>query len=301
MAETSLTRYAWLSLAVAILTILLKLTAYFLTGSVGLLSDALESVVNVVGAALALWMIALAAKPPDEDHAYGHFKAEYFSSGIEGLLIIGAALSIIWESANRLFHPHPIEAIPMGLLISGIATALNLATGLWLIHVGKQYYSVSLQANGKHLLTDVWTTVGVMVGLGIMQLTGQVWWDALLGLTMALHILWTGYHLVRDAALGLMDTALPEVERRAVCAILDRYNAEGAQYHALRTRQSGVRRFVSVHVLVPGAWTVHEGHQLLERIEAEIRSTLENVTVFTHLESLEDETSWHDQGLDRLL
>ncbi|HCR49396.1 MAG TPA: cation diffusion facilitator family transporter [Rhodothermales bacterium] len=299
MATTTLTRYAWWSLGVAVLTILLKLTAYFMTGSVGLLSDALESVVNILGAVLALWMIALAAKPPDEDHAYGHFKAEYFSSGAEGLLIIGAALSILWESVNRLVYPYPIQSIPVGLLISGVATILNLAMGLWLIRVGRLNESVSLQANGKHLLTDVWTTVGVIVGLLAIQLTGQVWWDPVLGLIMALHILWTGYQLARGAALGLMDTALPEAERKAVCDILERYKNEGAQYHALRTRQSGVRRFVSVHVLVPGDWTVHRGHQLLEHIEADIRNMLGTVTVFTHLESLEDESSWHDQELDR--
>jgi cation diffusion facilitator family transporter len=294
-----LTRFAWLSIGAAVLTIFLKATAYWVTGSVGLLSDALESFVNLVGALMALAMLTVAARPADEDHAYGHSKAEYFSSGVEGTLILIAAVSIGYAAVRRFLAPQPLEQVGLGLAVSVVASLVNLAVALVLLRAGKRHQSITLEAGAKHLLTDVWTSAGVLVGVGAVALTGWQRLDPLVALLVAANIIWTGFRIVRESVLGLMDTALPAAELDAVHKILDPYLQEGVQYHALRTRQSGARRFVSLHVLVPGAWTVHDGHQLLERIEADIRRTLANVTVFTHLESLDDPASWEDISLDR--
>lgn len=294
-----LTRFAWLSIGAAVLTILLKATAYWVTGSVGLLSDALESFVNLVGALMALAMLTVAARPADEDHAYGHSKAEYFSSGVEGTLILLAAVSIGYAAVRRFLAPQPLEQVGLGLAVSVVASLVNLAVALVLLRAGKRHQSITLEAGAKHLLTDVWTSAGVLVGVGAVAITGWQRLDPLVALLVAANIIWTGFRIVRESVLGLMDTALPAAELDAVHKILDPYLQGGVQYHALRTRQSGARRFVSLHVLVPGAWTVHDGHQLLERIEADIRRTLANVTVFTHLESLDDPASWEDISLDR--
>ena len=295
-----LTRFAWLSIAAAILTIGLKAAAYSLTGSVGLLSDALESVVNLVGAFMALAMLTIAARPADEDHAYGHGKAEYFSSGVEGTLILIAAVSIGAAAIQRLIFPKPLDQIGWGLGVSAIASLVNLAVALVLLGAGKRHDSISLQANAQHLLTDVWTSVGVLVGVSAVALTGWERLDPIVALVVAGNIVWSGVRIVRTSVLGLMDTALPAAEQNALRTLLEHYLPSGLQYHALRTRQSGARRFVSLHVLVPGKWTVQRGHQLLERIEADIRRVLPNVTVFTHLESLNDPASWDDLTLDRV-
>ena len=295
-----LTRFAWLSIAAAILTIGLKAAAYSLTGSVGLLSDALESVVNLVGAFMALAMLTIAARPADEDHAYGHSKAEYFSSGVEGTLILIAAVSIGVAAIQRLIFPKPLDQIGWGLGVSAIASLVNLAVALVLLGAGKRHDSISLQANAQHLLTDVWTSVGVLVGVSAVALTGWERLDPIVALVVAGNIVWSGVRIVRTSVLGLMDTALPAAEQNALRTVLEHYLPSGLQYHALRTRQSGARRFVSLHVLVPGKWTVQRGHQLLELIEADIRRVLPNVTVFTHLESLNDPASWDDLTLDRV-
>jgi len=299
MPGTSLTRFAWLSIAAAMVTIGLKATAYLLTGSVGLLSDALESLVNLVAALMALAMLALAARPPDEEHAYGHSKAEYFASGVEGALIVLAAVSIGWTAWPRLLHPQPIEQVGLGLGISIGASLINLGVARILLQAGRRYRSITLEADAHHLMTDVWTSAGVLLGIGAVVVTGWERLDAIIALIVAANIVWTGVQLVRRSALGLLDTALPEAERGAVRQILERYQQEGVQFHALRTRQAGARRFVSVHILVPGEWTVQRGHQLLEQVEREIRQTVPNVTVFTHLEPLEDPTAWEDTQLDR--
>jgi len=299
MNRSSLTRFAWLSIAAAILTIGLKAIAYLLTGSVGLLSDALESFVNLVGAVMALAMLTIAARPADEEHVYGHGKAEYFSSGVEGTLILVAAVSIGIVAIQRLITPKPLEQIGLGIGVSIAASLVNLAVARTLLRAGKRYDSITLEANAQHLMTDVWTSVGVLAGVGAVALTGWERLDPIVALVVAANIVWSGVRIVRNSVLGLMDTALPVEEQIRLQKVLEQYMQTGVQYHALRTRQSGARRFVSVHVLVPGIWTVLRGHQLLERIEADIRHALPTVTVFTHLESLNDPASGDDTALDR--
>ena len=299
MRTPNLTRYAWLSIAAAVATIALKTMAYLLTGSVGLLSDAVESLVNLVGAVMALSMLTVASRPADEDHSYGHSKAEYFSSGVEGTLILIAALSIVVAAVRRLLAPQPLEQIGVGIAVSVAASLVNLAVALVLVRAGRQHHSITLEANAQHLFTDVWTSAGVIVGVLAVAATDWLPLDPIVALLVAANIVWTGTRIVRRSILGLMDTALPVGELAAVKAALDSHLNDGIEYHALRTRQSGARRFVSLHVLVPGAWTVHRGHELLEDLEARIRAVVPNVTVFTHLESLDDPASWEDQLLDR--
>jgi cation diffusion facilitator family transporter len=295
-----LTRFAWLSIGAAILTIALKTVAYLLTGSVGLLSDALESLVNLAGALMALAMLTIAARPADEDHAYGHSKAEYFSSGVEGTLILIAAVSIVAAAIPRLITPRPLEQIGLGLAVSVGASLINLIVALILLRASKKYNSITLEANSKHLMTDVWTSAGVLVGVGLVAITGWQRLDPVVAILVAANIIWSGYRIVKMSALGLMDTALSVDEQNLVKNVLKPYTEKGVEYHALRTRQSGSRRFVSLHILVPGRWSVQRGHRLLENIEAEIRHVLSDVTIFTHLESLDDPSSWDDKDLDRV-
>ena len=299
MTQTSLTRFAWISIAAALVTIALKTAAYYLTGSVGLLSDALESLVNLVGGIMALAMLTIAARPADKDHAYGHSKAEYFSSGVEGTLILVAAGSIAVAAIPRLLHPQQLAQVGAGLVVSMVAAVVNLGVALLLLRVGKKHHSITLEANAHHLLTDVWTSVGVLLGVTVVALTGWLWMDPVVALLVAANIVWTGSRIVWRSISGLMDLALPAEDLAAIRHVLDTYQNGGIQFHALLTRQAGARKFISMHVLVPGIWTVHRGHELLERIEAEIRLALPNSSVFTHLEALEDPVSWEDQGLDR--
>lgn len=300
MNTPPLSRYAWLSIGAAVVTIALKLVAALFTGSVGLLSDALESVVNLVAGTVALMALNYAARPPDEDHDYGHTKIEYFSSGLEGLFILAAAASIVITSIPRLTTPHPVEQLSIGLLISFAASALNFVISRILLQAGRRHHSITLEADGEHLMTDVWTSVGVIVGLILAAITGWTWLDPVIALLVAANIVWTGVQLLRRSTLGLLDTALPEPDRRTIQSILDSYMSEqGIQTHALRTRQSASRRFISFHVLVPNYWTVSRGHHLLERIESDIRAALPNTTVFTHLEPKDDPASFEDMKLDR--
>jgi len=300
MQPKSLTRYAWLSIAAAIATMLLKSGAYLITGSVGLLSDALESLVNLAGALMALAMLTVAARPPDEDHAYGHSKAEYLSAGAEGALIVVAALSIAVAAVDRLLHPRPIEQVGLGLAVSVVAALLNLGVALVLMQAAKAHRSATLQASSHHLMTDVWTTGGVLVGVGAVAMTGWLVLDPLVALAVAANIVWAGWRIVSDSVAGLMDAALPMREQRVLHELLQGYaTADGIEYHALRTRRAGAHRFVSVHVLVPPEWSVQQGHDLLERIEADIRRALPPVTVDTHLEPLGDPAAMSDQDLHR--
>jgi cation diffusion facilitator family transporter len=294
-----LTRFAWISIAAALVTMGLKAGAYGITGSVGLLSDAIESLVNLAGGIMALAMLTVAARPPDEDHAYGHGKAEYFSSGVEGTLILIAALSIGVTAVRRLVTPRPLEAIGLGLAISVVASLVNLGVALVLLRAARRHDSITLEANARHLLTDVWTSVAVVVGVGAVAVTRWEWLDPLVALIVAGNIIWTGVQIVRRSISGLMDIAIPAADVAAIQRVLDVFRQGGVQFHALITRQAGAQKFVSVHVLVPDDWTVKRGHELLDRIEAEIRRAVANTVVFTHLEPRDDPASWADEKLER--
>jgi cation diffusion facilitator family transporter len=297
--RTFLTKYAWLSVGAAIVTIIIKTIAYQLTGSVGLLSDAVESLVNLFGAFMALGMLSIAARPADDDHSYGHGKAEYFSSGVEGMLILIAALSIGITAVDRLFYPKPLEQIGLGLMVSVGASVINFVTAFIIKRAGNKYHSITLEANARHLMTDVWTSAGVILGVGAVVVTGWVQLDPIIAILVALNIVWSGFGIIRKSVEGLMDITLPKEEQEKVEKILHSYTSTEISFHALRTRQAGSRRFVSVHVIVPGGWTVHEGHQLAEKIENDIRAAVESTTVFTHLEPSNDPSSWDDVALDR--
>ncbi|SBT08173.1 conserved membrane hypothetical protein [Candidatus Accumulibacter aalborgensis] len=299
MQTPSLKPYAWLSIGAALATIALKGIAWKMTGSVGLLSDALESLVNLAGAVMALAMLAIAEQPADDGHSFGHGKAEYFSSGFEGLLILCAAGAIAVAGVDRLFNPAPLEQLGPGLAVSLAATLINLVVGLVLLFAGRRHRSITLEADAHHLLTDVWTSAGVIAGLGGVSLTGWLWLDPTVALLVAGNIVWTGWRLLQRSAAGLMDGSLPATEHGLVIAVLDRYRQQGIEFHALRSRESGSRSFVSLHVLVPGDWTVARGHQLAEELEREIRDVLPHASVFTHLEPVEDPISQEDISLDR--
>lgn len=298
--RASLTRFAWLSIAAAVATITLKTSAYFLTNSVGLLSDAIESLVNLAGAIMALVMLTIAARPADESHVYGHSKAEYFASITEGLLILGAATGIISTAINRLLHPRELEQLGLGLVVSIAASLVNFFVSRILLREGRNRRSITLEADAHHLMTDVWTSAGVIGGVAIAGLTGWSLLDPLVAIAVALNIIWTGIQLVDRSVAGLMDAALPERELKLIQDVMEKYREKGVNFHALRTRQAAARQFVSVHMLVPGDWTVHDAHHVAEDFEFDIREALGSVvTVFTHLEPAEDELSMEDIFLDR--
>lgn len=297
--RASLTRFAWLSIAASLVIIALKGSAYVLTGSVGLLSDALESLINLMAAGVALWMLTIAARPPDESHLYGHDKAEFFSSSVEGLLILIAAGGIAWTAIQRLLHPIPLEKLGVGVGVSLLATLLNFIVARLLIAQGRKHCSITLEADGQHLMTDVWTSVGVIVGVGAVAITGWQALDPLVALAVAANIVFTAVHLLRRSVAGLMDASLSLQDQQKIENVLALYRKKGIAFHALRTRQGASRRFVSLHVLVPGEWTVHDSHHIAEDIERDIRTAISDAVVFTHLEPVEDEISLHDIPLDR--
>jgi cation diffusion facilitator family transporter len=282
--RSSLTRFAWLSISAAVVTIGLKVVAYRLTGSVGLLSDAIESLVNLVGGIMALAMLTVAARPADEGHPYGHSKAEYFSSGVEGSLILLAAVSIGYAAVGRLIAPKPLEQVGLGLAVSVLASLVNLVVAVLLLRVGRKHNSITLEANAQHLLTDVWTSVGVVAGVGAVALTGWQRLDPIVALGVAANIIWTGVGIVRRSTAGLMDSSLSAQDQTAVQRVLQTHQVGGVQFHKLQTRQAGARKFVSVHVLVPGDWTVHRGHQLAGHIASDVRQALPEASVITHIE-----------------
>jgi len=298
--RASLTRFAWLSIGAAVATITLKGGAYYLTGSVGLLSDAFESFVNLAGAVMALVMLIVAARPADESHVYGHSKAEYFASMFEGMLILGAAVGIIITAIERLLAPRPLEQLGLGLSVSVLASLINLGTARILMNEGKKRKSITLEADAQHLMTDVWTSVGILAGLIIVGITNWTILDPIVGLIVGANIVRTGFQLALRSASGLMDAALPASALEVIQAVISRYSEKGVTFHALRTRQAAARQFVSVHMLVPGHWTVHDAHHIAEDFEADIRAALGGVvTVFTHMEPVEDELSMEDIFLDR--
>ncbi|MPY94643.1 MAG: cation diffusion facilitator family transporter [Acidimicrobiia bacterium] len=295
--EDALTRFAWLSIAAALTTFTLKAVAYLVTGSVGLLSDAFESTVNLVAAIVALLALRLAARPPDHNHQFGHGKVEYLSAGVEGGMIFAVALAIAVTAVPRLLEPRELEALGLGLAVSAVASAINLAVGLVLVRAGRRHHSLTLSADGQHLLADVWTTAGVFVGVIAAQATGWERLDPVVALLVAVNIMVTGVRLMRRSTAGLMDEALPEGEHAAIDGVLDGYRAQGVEFHALRTGEAGSWRIVTVHVLVPGAWSVQRGHDLVEQIEADLGRAVPGAAVFTHLEPVEDPVSWEDVEL----
>jgi len=299
MTTGHLKRYAWLSISAAIATILLKGIAWWLTGSVGLLSDALESFVNLAGALMALAMLSLAGTPADDRHAYGHGKAEYFSSAFEGFLILVAAFSIGYTAIDRWLHPQALQDVGVGLLVSVVASVINLLAARELLKAGREFNSITLEADAKHLMTDVWTSVGVIAAVAMVWVSGWLWLDPLIALLVALNIVWTGWQLLHRSASGLMDEALPEEQLAAIESVLANYRRLGLDFHALRTRQAGRLAFITLHVLVPGEWTVQRGHDVVEEIEAGIRAVVPFSHLTTHLEPIEDPLSLVDASLER--
>jgi cation diffusion facilitator family transporter len=294
-----LTRYAWLSIAAAVVTITMKATAYYLTGSVGLLSDALESVVNLAAAIVALLVLRLVSHPANDEFTFGFSKAEYFSSGFEGGMILVAAVGIIITAIPRLINPVPLENLGWGLLVSVTASLINLAVSLILMRAARRYNSITLEADAKHLMTDVWTTGGVLVGILLVMLTGFLRLDPIIALVVAANIIFTGYRLLVRSGRGLLDVSIAQEEIGSVKSILDSYKEQGVTYHALRSRQAAARKFMVVHLLVPGHWSVKEGHSLAEQIENQVMTAVENANIVTHVEPIEDPLSMKDSSIDR--
>jgi cation diffusion facilitator family transporter len=297
--EIPLTRYAWLSIAAAIITITLKTTAYVLTGSVGLLSDALESTANLAAAIVALIALSIVTRPANDEFTFGYSKVEYFASGFEGGMILLAAAGIIITAIPRLINPQPLEQLGIGLAISVAASLVNLGVALVLMRAGKKHGSITLEADARHLMTDVWTTVGVLVGIVLVWVTGYLRLDPIIALLVAANILYTGYRLLKRSGRGLMDVALPPDELDTVKSILDSYQPAGVKYHALRSRQAAARKFLAVHLLVPGNWTVFRGHELAEQVERKVLAAVPNTNIVTHIEPIEDPLSMADAPLDR--
>jgi cation diffusion facilitator family transporter len=280
----ALTRFAWLSIVAAILTIILKTGAYLITGSVGLLSEAAESLINLVAAIVALTALKVAAKPADDNHHYGHGKAEYFSAGLEGLMIFIAAGIILVTSVQRLLHPVALESLGIGLAISTVGSLINAVVGAYLIQIGRQHRSVTLVADGKHLLTDVWTSVGVIVGVLLVWITGWQRLDAIVAGIVGINILVTGYRLVSQSVVSLLDAAMPADDIAAVTAILNQECGGETAYAGLRTRVSGRHRFISFTVHVPPAWTVEQGHELVSRVAKAITAAVSDSEVHAQLQ-----------------
>lgn len=287
-----------MSVATAVVTIVLKMAAWYVTGSVGLLSDAAESVVNLVAALIAVGAVTVAERPADDDHQYGHSKAEYFSAGVEGAMIFIAAAFILVVSIERIINPAPLESMGLGLAISVVATAINAAVGVALIRAGTKHRSPTLKADGKHLMTDVITTIGVVVGLSLAWLTGWEILDPLVAIGVGVNILFIGYKLVHESGMGLMDATLPEPDNQVIEEVLERHREPGrVDFHELRTRESGKWRFVEFHALVPGEWTVDRGHELVEKVEQAIHAALPSCHITSHLEPIEDERAYNDVHL----
>ncbi|MCB1224895.1 MAG: cation transporter [Verrucomicrobiales bacterium] len=297
--RSQLQSFAWLSVLTAVGVIVLKLLAWKWTGSVGLLSDALESGVNLAAALATVAAVAVAARPPDDDHAYGHDKIEFFASGFEGALIVTAAVGIFWTAVPRLFAPETPHALGPGLALSALASGLNLLTARVLLRTGRERHSPALTADGHHLMSDVWSSIGVLAGMLLVWLTGWPLLDPLIALAVACYIVVMGVRLVREAASGLLDRALPEPQRKAIDGVLEAFRERGVDFHAIRTRSSGARQFVSLHVLVPDEWSVRRGHDLVEQLEDDLRAVLPAGIIFTHMEPLNDPKSWEDQALHR--
>ncbi|GAC83572.1 cation-efflux pump [Gordonia paraffinivorans] len=293
-----LTRFALLSIVTAVAVFALKVVAWWVTGSVGLLSDALESIVNVVAAVAAFVALRVAAKPPDSGHNFGHTKAEYFSAVFEGVLIVVAAVIIVVSAVDRLLHPRELESVGLGLGISIAATVLNGAVGLFLIAVGRRHRSLTLEADGKHLMTDVATTIGVVIAVFLVAWTGWLPLDPIIAIAVAVNIMVVGFGLVKRSGAGLMDSALPDEQLEAIEAVLDRHRADGIVFHDIRTREAGHQRFVQLHMLVPGDWSVQRAHDLAEEVEGELHDAVADLSITTHIEPVGDPRAYEEWRLD---
>jgi cation diffusion facilitator family transporter len=294
-----LTRYAWLSIFAAIVTISMKSAAYFLTGSVGLLSDALESLVNLAAAVVALLVLTLITRPANDEFTFGFSKAEYFSSGFEGGMILLAAAGIIITAIPRLFNPVLLEQLGLGLAISVAASLINFIVAQILLRAGRRYNSITLEADARHLMTDVYTTAGVLVGIALVMITGWLWLDPVIALIVAVNILFTGYHLLVRSGRGLLDVAVPSEDLTSVKSILESYKDQGVSYHALRSRQAAARKFLVVHLLVPGDWSVRKGHKVAEQVETRVLESIKNANIVTHIEPVDDPLSMQDASVER--
>ena len=292
--KASPAKYIWLSVAASITTILLKGSAYFITDSVGLLSDAMESFVNLAAAIMALALITIAMAPPDKKHPFGHNKAEYFSSAIEGILILLAAVVIGYTSIERIINPRALQEVWTGVLISVIASLINLFVALAILKAGKRYNSITLEADARHLLTDVWTTGGVLSGILIVKFTGWLILDPVIAVIVALNIVFTGIKLIKRSVGGLMDEALPEDLVNTVKNILDKYTDDEITYHSLYTRKAASKNFISLHLLLPCCWHISRGHELTKKIENDILAVFPDSDVFIHIEPLNDLDAFDD-------
>jgi cation diffusion facilitator family transporter len=295
--QRTLIRYMLLSVLAAISTMALKAFAASVTGSVGLLSDALESGVNLVAAGVGLWALRLAARPPDPNHQFGHGKAEYLSAAVEGGMVFVAATVIIWTSVQRLIDPTPLEQAGIGLAISTLASLINLAVGVALLRAGRRHRSITLIADGRHLLTDVVTSAGVLVGVALVAIFDWELLDPIVALLVGVNIFVTGYGLIRRSVSGILDAALPAEDIAAIESVLDRYRRDGIEFHALRTRESGRQRFVYIHVLVPDEWTVKRSHDVAESVKSDLAAVLSGVVTFAHVEPRDDPASYGHESL----
>lgn len=295
-------RFALLSVLAAILTLGLKLLAWKLTGSVAMLSDALESLVNLGAALVALIVLRWAAQPPDDEHAHGHGKAEYLSSGFEGALIFVAAGMILVEAVPRLMDPQPIEQAGLGLAVSALASLINLLVARVLMSASRRLRSPALEADSHHLMSDVWTSGGVLAAVIVVRLTGWNVLDPVIAIGVALLVLWTGWRLLGSATDGLMDRAWSAPEREALDEVLRQCREQAAapvDFHAVRTRSAGAHRFVTLHVLVPGAWSVQRGHDFVEGIEQALVLRLGSLSIVSHLEPIEDPNAYDHHLLEK--
>ncbi|MFH0976485.1 MAG: cation diffusion facilitator family transporter [Spirochaetota bacterium] len=292
--NSSPAKIVWIPIAASVITIILKSVAFYITGSVGLLSDAMESFINLTASVVAMIALTIACRPPDKQHPFGHHKAEYFSSILEGVLIIIAAIAIGVTSIERLINPHILEKLNLGLLISAGASIINFVTARILFRAGRKYNSITLEADAQHLMTDVWTTGGVLAGLLLIEITGFSWLDPVIAIAVAVNIVYTGIKLIIRSVSGFMDTALTEAELDAVKAILEKYKKTGISYHALYTRKSSAMNFITLHLLMPGDWTVSKGHKITKQIEKDIKCDFPNSDIFIHLEPFNDPESFDD-------
>lgn len=292
--KKSLTFFAILSITASIGTLILKFLAYKLTGSVGFLSDAYESIINLVAALLAYFMLKIAEKPADNDHMYGHSKAEYFSSIVEGGLIVFAAVLIIYTAIQRFIHPIPLQQLSNGMFFSFLASIINLSVGWYLIRVGKKHSSITLTSDGHHLLTDVWTSFGVIMAIGLITITGWEILDPIIAILVAINIIFTGVAIMKQSIFGFMDSAIPNQEYKKIKGILNKYCKKPIQHHDLLTRISGATKFITVHILVPNHWTVKKGHDFVDIIENDIKNQINNVVFLAHIEPVKDKKSYSD-------